>query len=217
MTVHPRGRGEHTDSCAARAARRGSSPRARGTPWWRCRRTGGFRFIPAGAGNTIIVIGRHPLAQVHPRGRGEHGRGCAGPAWPAGSSPRARGTLSIAGLAKLDQRFIPAGAGNTSRDSASRSGKTVHPRGRGEHCRSASYCNCSIGSSPRARGTPCQHPMPRPVDRFIPAGAGNTILELLRWRPTTGSSPRARGTRISPSDVGNCSPVHPRGRGEHEA
>ncbi len=70
----------------------------------------------------------------------------------------------------------------------------VHPRGRGEHLCAAVFSRIRIGSSPRARGTLIALQFHFYLERFIPAGAGNTYI-----------SPRL--------DLRN--PVHPRGRGEH--
>ncbi len=52
LTVHPRGRGEHSRDAAIPACAGGSSPRARGTHQRPVARKGHARFIPAGAGNT---------------------------------------------------------------------------------------------------------------------------------------------------------------------
>ena len=71
-------------------------------------------------------------------------------------------------------RFIPAGAGNTVYARDAHTALTVHPRGRGEHpATPKSGCGCH-GSSPRARGTPYYGVELEDVERFIPAGAGNT-------------------------------------------
>src|SRR5690625_2779540 len=71
--VHPRGCGEHSYVVARGEGCSGSSPRVRGTQKPPEGEVGGFRFIPAGAGNTRHDI---PVCQswsVHPRGCGEHG------------------------------------------------------------------------------------------------------------------------------------------------
>ncbi len=130
--------------------------------------------------------------------------------WNAGLSPLARGTRHDAGRLPVEPRFIPAGAGNTSRPRAGRRRTAVYPRWCGEH-RVQSLVN---GLSPLARGTlyaAQQYPQPA---RFIPAGAGNTKISLVafilvavypRWRgehrrgfrparPHHGLSPLARGT-----------------------
>ena len=52
VTVHPRGRGEHSVLSAGNHGSVGSSPRARGTRENLAVHGGVFRFIPAGAGNT---------------------------------------------------------------------------------------------------------------------------------------------------------------------
>ncbi len=173
----------------------GSSPRARGTPIARALLLERFRFIPAGAGNTWLDGFRSTAYTVHPRGRGEHRRlGHQEPAI-AGSSPRARGTPYTYQPATLADRFIPAGAGNTSRSNPAATARAVHPRGHGEHSCVTYIVILKIGSSPRARGTLMCHLYRDPEDRFIPAGAGNTECG------------------VAVIEYGS---VHPRGRGEHE-
>ncbi len=71
-----------------------------------------------------------------------------------GSSPLARGTpLPTTGFARL---------------------KPVHPRWRGEHAPWAPKHVHSSGSSPLARGTLGRDLGAHEMQRFIPAGAGNT-------------------------------------------
>src|SRR5690625_3422971 len=131
--VHPRGRGEHHRSPSSNHESDGSSPRARGTliTWQGC--TSIRRFIPAGAGNTRLRSISAIARSVHPRGRGEHRSSTIGTTLCIGSSPRARGTHSKECAEPNDDRFIPAGAGNTSFPATFRHSATVHPRGRGEH------------------------------------------------------------------------------------
>ena len=153
----------------------------------------------------------------------------------AGSSPRARGTLNSSVSSCLDMRFIPAGAGNTRADTRMAIRQAVHPRGCGEHSLSFSVANSATGSSPRVRGTlPLRSTIER-INRFIPAGAGNTFLRYIveplqsvhprgcgeHHRPAkrpafkAGSSPRVRGTRRRLARQPGELPVHPRGCGEH--
>ncbi|SUD50427.1 Domain of uncharacterised function (DUF2825) [Ectopseudomonas oleovorans] len=152
MPVHPRWRGEHAVVRAGNVFDYGSSPLARGTLQGEYRRSAYPRFIPAGAGNTLTpVTGAHPMT-VHPRWRGEHGLFDHDLKASPGSSPLARGTLIPRLHVPAAQRFIPAGAGNTSMALAQRAKLTVHPRWRGEHAQ---------GGRGGRQG-------------FIPAGAGNT-------------------------------------------
>ena len=195
VPVHPRGRGEHAESCNRGDCKDGSSPRARGTPSRRYARQGGCRFIPAGAGNTNPSRAGSPCWPVHPRGRGEHSSAAALAERGRGSSPRARGTLRVDRRDGVARRFIPAGAGNTTIRYDGVMLSSVHPRGRGEHLSVKAVGLSRYGSSPRARGTHL-HPGRRSrCLRFIPAGAGNTGRLTTPWGPST---------------------VHPRGRGEHE-
>ena len=137
---------------------------------------------------------------VHPRERGEHvswsDRWFAG----AGSSPRARGTLSSSSLNHQESRFIPASAGNTPQSARPWCLAKVHPRERGEHYLIGRTAANNVGSSPRARGTL------RPVSyrwqdkRFIPASAGNTPIAS-RERSASSVHPRERGEHRAP---GQC-------------
>ncbi len=172
----------------------GLSPLARGTRRRRAAPGGGERFIPAGAGNTLLSHFLLACDTVYPRWRGEHGRVYLLMLSRCGLSPLARGTLipdlDIPGI----DRFIPAGAGNTAAFLNALVGTTVYPRWRGEHRRQRENGVTDLGLSPLARGTLPPDPRPRSAFRFIPAGAGNT------WPP---SGPRSELS------------VYPRWRGEH--
>ena len=133
---------------------------------------------------------------VHPRGCGEHYIRRNRINSRSGSSPRVRGTHSGVVREEIQDRFIPAGAGNTLNAWTSLSSTSVHPRGCGEHFSPYKAGVCSGGSSPRVRGTQLQMCQGQSSDRFIPAGAGNTITGILE--PASG-------------------PVHPRRCGEHSS
>ena len=156
-----------------------------------------------------------PQTQVYPRWRGEHITPfCDCPVF-AGLSPLARGTRVSANPEEIEPRFIPAGAGNTFLSALFITLSTVYPRWRGEHSRQHVVRNHDSGLSPLARGTRLTDMIGPRQRRFIPAGAGNTNLQLgkngfcavyPRWRgehrPRTGRrpgscglSPLARGTR----------------------
>ena len=131
--VHPRGCGEYSTFPGFAHLCDGSSPRVRGI---RGNERGAVlqcRFIPAGAGNTTGPDLEGPGLTVHPRGCGEYGvcsnaktytcgssprvRGiracCSRTRRGGGSSPRVRGILAHSVEYLCEQRFIPAGAGNT--------------------------------------------------------------------------------------------------------
>ncbi len=151
---------------------------------------------------------------VYPRWRGEHVSLFGGFNDLDGLSPLARGTHAD-GYAKVSWwRFIPAGAGNTDWLGLARPEHTVYPRWRGEHALSRSAIPSRYGLSPLARGTLSRVVVHWLQTRFIPAGAGNTLLppppEIVlpvypRWRGEhasvaltcsrpVGLSPLARGT-----------------------
>ena len=173
-SVHPRVRGEHNDINTGIRRDPGSSPRSRGTSFPVCLNCEILRFIPACAGN--MVLDRFGIP---------HG---------VGSSPRARGTLRMSRQTEHAHRFIPACAGNIIGECADCGDKPVHPRVRGEHSLSSQNVIFQFGSSPRARGTYGYWRQSAPLDRFIPACAGNIRSRSLERCIPRGSSPRARGT-----------------------
>jgi len=172
--VHPRARGEHLTGRPRRCRQTGSSPRARGTRLVHGKWDAHRRFIPARAGNTSGPRSWRGRRTVHPRARGEHEYGVYRMQYVGGSSPRARGTRGPQALDVRHRRFIPARAGNTSRDQIPAPTLAVHPRARGEHIDAAKTRGSRFGSSPRARGTLRGPRDRRGRDRFIPARAGNT-------------------------------------------
>ncbi len=151
--VHPRWRGEHITSGLVVSSTAGSSPLARGTRRHTRRPAGHGRFIPAGAGNTMLRAPGSSRSSVHPRWRGEHTVGPSRRSPVSGSSPLARGTLSGQYVVGASARFIPAGAGNTLIRAFTSSTTAVHPRWRGEHHGVKRLVVAGLGSSPLARGT----------------------------------------------------------------
>ncbi len=231
--VYPRWRGEHYPRYCSKQGVNGLSPLARGTHFVPVLINPVLRFIPSGAGNTIIERNYSREKPVYPRWRGEHAIDFRQRQVIAGLSPLARGTLGFLILSGCTVRFIPAGAGNTRLFNIYITIYSVYPRWRGEHFNSADPV----------------------VIRFIPAGAGNTYQKsgemrarsvYPRWRgehtartltgrKRRGLSPLARGTpnrpvtvrhiaRFIPAGAGNTCPqfasflthpVYPRWRGEH--
>ncbi len=152
----------------------GLSPLARGTPARAMVMARQYRFIPAGAGNTCSSVIPARRCAVYPRWRGEHVFEYPKATAISGLSPLARGTpMELAGE-YMRRRFIPAGAGNTSKNPASAGFSSVYPRWRGEHSVRIAVTEIHRGLSPLARGTPTCWRRKEIRMRFIPAGAGNT-------------------------------------------
>ncbi len=199
--VHPRGRGEHAICRIQLVPER--------------------RFIPAGAGNTRASPHRSPGAlSVHPRGRGEHAFSCDPVVAARSVHPRGRGEHPRRQRAAKTAAVHPRGRGEHAACRAGERPGSVHPRGRGEHRIAVCSADEVIrGSSPRARGTHADGGAVGVANRFIPAGAGNT----LRQRPLTFiPAGRTCASRFIPAGAGNtrtsrnrmAGPVHPRGRGD---
>ncbi len=92
LAVYPRGRGEHTTVKAGEQDVAGLSPLARGTRGADYDFPIIYRFIPAGAGNTIPARLSSGRTAVYPRWRGEHLMCRATFGNSSGLSPLARGT-----------------------------------------------------------------------------------------------------------------------------
>ncbi len=172
----------------------GLSPLARGTHQHLMLSRTELRFIPAGAGNTVVIRMALSWTSVYPRWRGEHVPLVGGVVDQDGLSPLARGTHSGRPCESSISRFIPAGAGNTTCRPRKGNAGSVYPRWRGEHFSFRKPIKRTGGLSPLARGTRLQVFANVRLARFIPAGAGNT------------SSTGAQSARAA---------VYPRWRGEH--
>ncbi len=175
--VYPRWRGEHLPLPTLKHLKRGLSPLARGTRYKGKCILKPFRFIPAGAGNTQACALAANLTTVYPRWRGEHMQLIFWLGVITGLSPLARGTLGAADRGNRQGRFIPAGAGNTARRYQDGNVNAVYPRWRGEHRCKKGCGQRGSGLSPLARGTRNCAFSSATVQRFIPAGAGNTIAD----------------------------------------
>ena len=185
-----------------------------------------FELVRLGRYFRLRLAAARPLAigavraAVHPRAGGEHEPENFESAYAYGSSPRGRGTLLLAAHSVVALRFIPARAGNTRARPIRRQSQPVHPRAGGEHAAAVLVQPCSIGSSPRGRGTQCECDHDQISFRFIPARAGNThrartagprfpvhpraggehASRANGWAAISGSSPRGRGTLFPQPD-----------------
>ncbi len=113
VTVYPRWRGEHGRWSNSQSEQSGLSPLARGTHQWSAADEFALRFIPAGAGNTRMLMRVSAIYSVYPRWRGEHHGNFTADVLALGLSPLARGTQADRKTVFSQRRFIPAGAGNT--------------------------------------------------------------------------------------------------------
>ena len=135
-----------------------------------------------------------------------------------GSSPRMRGTPTVAPTNQAMTGIIPAYAGNTRRRSCRSASTWDHPRVCGEHSAQCGAVRIPQGSSPRMRGTRDNTARTGQTSGIIPAYAGNTRFfrgrctrlwdhprvcgehgrVSLALRVGRGSSPRMRGTHVLP-------------------
>ena len=114
FSVHPHGCGEHTSTVKYSLLKIGSSPRVWGTLLISVALMRGFRFIPTGVGNTLLLTELWCYHAVHPHGCGEHLIITNNAPLFNGSSPRVWGTHPNYNVGAFPKRFIPTGVGNTS-------------------------------------------------------------------------------------------------------
>ena len=133
LEVHPRSRGEYSQSPYTSHDLRGSPPLTRGIQRafqpCSCR----HRFTPAHAGNTWLYCFIHIFNEVHPRSRGEYLKVTEYRCQRVGSPPLTRGILFAIITGRHRFRFTPAHAGNTVYPASANCSWKVHPRSRGEY------------------------------------------------------------------------------------
>ena len=111
----------------------------------------------------------------HPRSRGEYRPVEISLDGDLGSSPLSRGILLAVLLELVEDRIIPALAGNTGVTPAGLRSSRDHPRSRGEYQTWKQVTFYTDGSSPLSRGIPAALTVVAFGDRIIPALAGNTM------------------------------------------
>ena len=192
-SVHPHVHGERIRIRRLEFYRRGSSPRAWGTPATGYNSIVQKRFIPTCMGNAVLSSLVPVLMAVHPHVHGERCVLHVDSEVADGSSPRAWGTLACNVCARPLRRFIPTCMGNALGFVSARTLRSVHPHVHGERRDQTGRGSALTGSSPRAWGTPRGLRRPDIRHRFIPTCMGNA---------------RARPCRAGPP------PVHPHVHGE---
>ena len=128
---HPRSRGVYPTPPPPRGGGCGSSPLARGLLGPHCETLAGARIIPARAGFTRRPAGSARRRRDHPRSRGVYDGGHVHRPRRPGSSPLARGLLTMTAYAAYGRGIIPARAGFTRRRPGRPAAAGDHPRSRG--------------------------------------------------------------------------------------
>ncbi len=211
--VDPRVRGGAQRNPLRWWARKGRSPRARGSPVPGVHHHASRGSIPACAGEPGARTAARSRSRVDPRLRG--GAVVPAPAARArsGRSPRARGSREVRVRVAAAPGSIPACAGEPRGNPRRRAAAWVDPRVRGGAEAERRHLEDVAGRSPRARGSRRAEVEALGRLRSIPACAGEPRS------PARGSSgrrvdPRVRGGASAPSttsfaDVGRS----PRARG----
>ena len=144
-----------------------------------------FRFIPANAGQTAENSNRSGAKRIHPRQSGadlllDQSRLCK-----FDSSPPMRGRLIVQVIQSGLVRFIPANAGQTLLLFNMILRISIHPRQCGADLINTATLSKGGDSSPPMRGRLVSNLNQMQLIRFIPANAGQTILNKLTTKYRT--------------------------------
>ena len=170
----------------------GSSPLARGLRLVDGPKNPSAGIIPARAGFTQRTSRWRGASSDHPRSRGVYTIPRPGIGGGAGSSPLARGLLSITRAHRAAGGIIPARAGFTPPHVSRERSRGDHPRSRGVYHEWQLRRYPISGSSPLARGLRMRFDSPKTRSRIIPARAGFTSWSVNSLIPRT-DHPRSRG------------------------
>ena len=229
VSDHPRVCGGRVPENTRSSPRGGSSPRVRGTQRGASRRPANRRIIPACAGDAAGRITIEAEITDHPRVCGGRVSKPSRRRAISPSSPRVRGTRRRPGGLLLQERIIPACAGDAPFRSSARPGRPDHPRVCGGRFFMSRIASATSGSSPRVRGTLVGRNQRRAAARIIPACAGDAYpardpaekppdhprvcggrsAATSETAPITGSSPRVRGTRLPSLAAALCGRIIP--------
>jgi len=174
VRVHPRECGGNLSVYRALGLRPGPSPRVRGKHLLLRAVADHHGSIPASAGETLCPGASGSSRRVHPRE-------CGGNGWirtraflSAGPSPRVRGKRYVVRARGVEDRSIPASAGETVSLDLLDEREQVHPRECGGNPIQGRRSLAGMGPSPRVRGKPSLPPPARHGEGSIPASAGET-------------------------------------------
>ena len=195
----------------------GLSPRGRGNPRNALRDNENQRSIPAWAGQPCTPVVNVIAKAVYPRVGGATLSMGLAYLYLAGLSPRGRGNHPNVTQGEVDDRSIPAWAGQPQPTPATHFNKTVYPRVGGATVGSALRGRVTIGLSPRGRGNHRAGAQLVDDRRSIPAWAGQPLAVSVATRflpvyPRVGGA-TAGGWRLCLGRSG----LSPRGRGNLSA
>ena len=164
-------------------------------------------------GNSIAGRTRLGPSAVYPRWRGELQVPLLEVIAALGLPPLARGTPDYEGSSRDKQRFTPAGAGNSFRSQGFQLPGAVYPRWRGELGAFLVRPRKENGLPPLARGTLAPVVVQVAMERFTPAGAGNSRKRATCSFVIVGLPPLARGTPFRRGRRGDYGRFTPAGAG----
>ena len=213
--VYPRVCGGSNAKYGGKGNQPGLSPRVRGKRHTRRHHRQVPGSIPACAGEARPGEPRVAGGKVYPRVCGGNQRAANDRPGRIGLSPRVRGKLPRPPRHRPDCGSIPACAGETATAARIQRQAEVYPRVCGGNTAVVELLAAILGLSPRVRGKPVGRAYQRQRQRSIPACAGETHANGVRFTQA-GVYPRVCGGNIHPK-TGNsiASGLSPRVRGKH--
>ena len=207
---HPRSRGVYETMGISHQFVAGSSPLARGLPYYSSATRNFRRIIPARAGFTPASSARAAGPRDHPRSRGVYPSPEERLDIGSGSSPLPRGFGVGVVEDDVGDGIIPARAGFTELGAGGGGTGADHPRSRGVYIPRYVDSLPTKGSSPLARGLRILCLKSVNSTRIIPARAGFTTPRR-REHPISPDHPRSRGVygsgRLCHGDLSGSSPL----------
>ncbi len=193
FSVHPHVRGDGVMIATIAVDSIGSPPRA----WGRLAKLVPdrhvVRFTPTCVGTATATGPQSAATAVHPRVRGDGGRGTGDQGRRVGSPPRAWGRRTNIGIGPIWKRFTPTCVGTAAEETCPPRHSSVHPHVRGDGIRCCVVTGYVYGSPPRAWG------------RRLTMGG------CVGW---TGFTPTCVGTAAGSENMACAISVHPHVRGD---
>ena len=194
---HPRSRGVYDTNSVQELIKCGSSPLARGLRRRRRRARVRAGIIPARAGFTAALACSSFVWTDHPRSRGVYQPRIGAKTSLPGSSPLARGLLSVRCATPCAPRIIPARAGFTRRSPREWRPDADHPRSRGVYSCTDTNHAAGLRIIPARAGFTALAEGVRHAITDHPRSRGVYLTHPGHPHPGMGSSPLARGLRTA--------------------
>ena len=221
IPIQPRVCGDYLLWCDVVLLLADTTPRVRGLQFIPATGSGTLRYNPACAGTTLRAERSRRQPAIHPRVCGDYAQSSR-PRWEADdTTPRVRGLRDRRQSAIWISRYNPACAGTTFASLTVRTEISIQPRVCGDYDVIHGRILQAHDTTPRVRGLPMVCRVTRRLNRYNPACAGTTLLDIVTMYmssiqprvcgdypkkrvgsvPELDTTPRVRGLHLRPSST----------------